>query len=56
MKEYVCRKGRIYGLEKCDGEVYHDPDFLPQCSCGETCKHDSISNRVSEKVLEVSMS
>ena len=29
---YKCeRTGRIFGLEKGVGEVYHDPDMFPSC-------------------------
>lgn len=55
MNVYVCKNGRIYGLECCEGEGHFDPDFLPQCECGEDCKHASNSIRVSEKLPEVSL-
>lgn len=43
-------------MEFCEGEALVDPEFLPECDCGETCKHASISNRVSENLPEVSVS
>jgi len=55
MTEYICKNGRIYGLEICEGEAYHDPDFLPKCDCGEVCKHASNSIRISKELLEVSL-
>ena len=43
-------------MEFCEGEALIDPEFLSECDCGETCKHASNSIRVSENLLEVSVS
>lgn len=56
MNVYVCKNGRIYGLEDALEGSFNDPDFLPKCDCGEVCKHASNSIRVSEELLEVSVS
>lgn len=55
MTEYVCKSGRIYGLEDAIEGSFNDPDFLPQCDCEGTCKHASNSIRVSEELLKVSL-
>lgn len=56
MNVYVCKNGRIYGLEDAIEGSFNDPEFLPKCECGADCKHASNSIRISEELLEVSMS
>ena len=49
----VCKKGRIYGLEFCEGEGHHDPDFLPQCSCKDQteCVNSDKNYRNSPEIF-----
>jgi hypothetical protein len=51
MNVYACvQNKRIHGLERCEGEVYHDPEFIKDCDCNGVCKNAN-SNDKSKRIL-----
>ena len=50
---FVCKDGRIIGLENCTGEFSADPDFLHHCSCKDLaeCVRRDYSNRISPEIF-----